>query len=155
MRYPRRLILSIVPGLVLASTSFALDVTGTWEGKEKCLVYTEQQRTTTETTTLSITQSGTDLNVSIVGGQVVAAMNGAAIANTKDPDAGQVGIYRCGTSTTLSMTGIFTAKTKASGAGTLKGSINVVGHGPGDGTAACTYSLKRISTSNPVVGPCS
>lgn len=154
MKYLRRLCLSIVPGLVLASTSYALDVTGTWEGKETCLVYTELQRTTTETTTLSITQTGTDLNVSILGGQVVASMNGAAIASTKDSAAGQVGIYRCGTSTTLSMTGIFTAKTKASGSGTLKGSINVVGHGPGDGTAACKYSLKRISTSNPAIGPC-
>lgn len=154
MKFPRRLGLSMLPGLALASAAYALDVTGTWEGKEKCLVYTELQRTTSETATLRITQTGTDLNVSVLGGQVVASMNGAAIANTKDPESGQVGIYRCGTSTTISMTGIFTAKTKASGAGTLKGTINVVGHGVGDGTSACKYSLKRIATTNPAIGPC-
>lgn len=154
MKFLHRLGLTIVSGLVLASTSFALDVTGTWEGKEKCLVYTETQRITTETAMLRITQTGSDLNTVLSGGSVVAFMNGAAIASTKDPEAGQVGVYRCGTSTTLSVTGVFTAKIKASGSGTLKGSVNVVGHGPGDGTSACKYSLKRTSASNPAIGPC-
>lgn len=154
MKSPRRLAAIFGSGIAFASTAYSLDVTGTWEGKEKCLVYTELQRTTTETATLRITQTGGDLNVQILGGQVVASMNGAAIASTKDPAAGQVGIYRCGTSTTLSMTGVFAAKTKTTGTSTLKGSLNVVGHGPGDGTLACKYSLKRVSTSDPAVGPC-
>jgi hypothetical protein len=157
MSRTRLLALSLLPTLLAAGSAFALDLTGTWQGKETCLRLNDDDNVEAKLkgeATLEITQSGSDLNVKFLGDFLVASMNGAALAYADNPNSGRAGMYRCGTSTTISMTTSFKAKSSASGTGTLDGTANVVGHGTGNTIATCKYSLKRVSAVNPNVPPC-
>lgn len=149
--------LTVASLLLAAGSASALDLTGTWEGKEVCLRLNDDDNVEVKLkgeATVLITQSGSDLNVTFLGDFLVAAMNGAALAYASNPNAGRAGMYRCGTSTTISMTAAFKAKSSPSGTGTLDGTANVVGHGSGNTIASCTYSLKRVSAVNPGIAPC-
>lgn len=154
---PRLLAVSLASTLLAVIPAFALDLTGTWQGKEVCLRLNDDDNVEAKLkgeATVEITQSGSDLNVTFVGDFLVAVMNGAALAYAGNPNAGRAAMYRCGASTTISMTAAFKAKSSPSGTGTLDGTANVVGHGTGNTIATCKYSLKRISTANPNQPPC-
>ncbi|HXC53007.1 MAG TPA: hypothetical protein VN634_19125 [Candidatus Limnocylindrales bacterium] len=147
--------LAVVASTLAASTSYALDVTGTWAGKEKCAFFTGTAFSDKYDVTISITQTGTDLNFNLAGGFLAGNWNGVAVADIDDPIAGQVGLHPCSSSLNFGEAGAFVVKTDPTdGSGKLKGRITYISHSIEEGVTVCKFSVKRTNVANPAVAAC-
>jgi hypothetical protein len=146
----------VVSALCLAVPGYALDLTGTWEGKESCSLFNGTSSKTKQDVTVTITQSGYDLNLNISGGFLSGLYNGVSLGDVADLEKGQAGAYRCGLSASGSQAGSFTAKTDlAAGTGKLKGRLIYLQNDMIEqGVTTCKYSLKLTNPMNPAVGAC-
>jgi hypothetical protein len=146
--------------LLAAPAAQAFDLTGTWEGKGSCKGFIsstspsfspiKQQYSESLGGALKITQSGSDLNVSLGS----TMYNGRAAASTENPDKGLASMRRCGVddtygSGTSGEVWELTANVPASG-GTAKLKGTMAGDtmlGTALSTAVCRIKLKRSSTA--------
>lgn len=127
-----------------------LDLTGTWEGSFKCDAHTAIGTIqSNETDTILITQTGNDLNIE-AGGEI---SNGIAIEDPNKPERGALAFLRCGsTAEPLNFTsGYAKATVGTGGGGAMKGLFTI---GVPGVIGRCTFTAKRISTTNPTVPAC-
>lgn len=152
MRTQRTLGMVMLAMMVGTTTAGALDLTGTWQGTEKCTINSSTTTKFKNTVTLLITQTGSDLNTQLSGGLFNLKFNGYGHANTDKPDNGAAGLLYCTNSSTIGANFSLKAKTKPlTGDGTLKGIFIGV---DSISNYDCTYTLKRVGTGNPVVSAC-
>jgi hypothetical protein len=145
------LIATVAATLLHAASAHALDLTGSWAGKENCTINGSKSKADV---TALVTQSGTDLNVSVSGSFLSGTYNGRTIEDVDKPNKGAAGLVQCTNTNGASMVGNFVAKTDGMAAGVLKGRITYVDTGILGGIAVCKYSLKRTATSDPAVIAC-
>lgn len=129
--------------------AWAINLTGTWEGKIKCtFADAEGIDTASEDLVVEITQTGDDLNISLIG----LPAHGRVLEDASNPDKGMASMVLCGSNDT---TGFFTSiaqvKVNAEGGGNLKGSLTF---DFSDTLASCSIKLKRVDTADPGVDPC-
>jgi hypothetical protein len=153
---PSRLFtLAVLASMFAATTSYALDVTGTWTGKEKCAFFTNTAFSSKNDVTVTITQTGTDVNYHLAGGFLAGYWNGVALADMDDTISGQMGLHPCSVNTNFGEAGAFVVKTDPTdGSGKLKGRVTYIAHSIENGVTVCKYSLKRTNVANPVVAAC-
>lgn len=127
----------------------AIDLTGTWTGKESC-VYggTTSNRVRNTAVSLDITQSGADINAHFSGAYLSLFYNGYVHEDADKPEYGRLGLIYCNNTKTSSVTGEMKVRVKADGSGKLKGTVV---RAVSDAVANCKYSLTRVSTVDPAV----
>jgi len=141
-----------------ATASLAFDLTGTWEGKWSCKIFSfgEKSKESEKDSVMQITQTGDTIFVHL---DAVDRYSGVAIADAAKPDKGMAGIAACSTDNDLvEFAGWdeivqWKVKTKPDkGKGSIKGSS--VWSDPGQHIATCKYKYKRVDTADPAVPGC-
>lgn len=160
-----------LPGVIvqtIASTAFALsvliagvnagavDITGTWQGKEKCKCFNNVDGKFTERfqdEEMSITQSGTDLNILAFGG----LFNGNVIENPTKDDRGEASFIACDTDPkdNASFGEIGRAKLRTKDDGTGKFKVESLWNSSQTEICTCKWNFKRVNTDDPLVEDCS
>jgi hypothetical protein len=137
-----------------AAPAWALDLTGTWEGKIKCtfLEAGESIDKTSEPVEVAITQTGDDLAIDLFGFGAV----GRVLEDATDPAKGMASMVVCGSSdTTGFIASVGQVKVDAEGGGIFKGSLTFdTSGGLGSILASCSINLKRTDTADPLVPAC-
>lgn len=143
-------------GLIAASAHGvpAFDLTGTWTGTESCTTFNGGKVKHKNVITVSISQSGNDLNVEMIGSINGPYFNGTAIADALRPLKGGGSLVLCGSNSEDNGFGEIVrlkATTNDEGGGKLKGfatgyALNIV--------EDCKYSLTRTHLANPNVAAC-
>lgn len=150
-------------GLLAATSAAAFDVTGTWAGKASCKGLADGNKLAQKVeVTVRMSQSGRDVNMEFEGISLLARVSGIAIPSVKKPDTGELGFVGCGTHAEpiFGVTARGKVTTKPSkGKGAIKFVTIVTGKdlnffGVVDSAFTCTGSVKRTSTTDPVVGDC-
>ena len=149
--------------LASSNPASAYDITGSWAGKASCKGLASGQKFATKLdVTAVVSQSDRDLNIVFGGLSFLSHASGIAIPDGKKPDKGALGFVSCASRLTplLGITGratvtTTTGKTKA----TVKFLTVVAGKdiselNIGDGAFACTGTLKRTQTTDPMVSAC-
>jgi hypothetical protein len=154
---------SLLPLAALLATAVpceALDLTGTWVGKQTCRGFDGQNFSfKLSESTVEILQTGSDVALQVLTDAEPDVYRGVAIDDSGNSAQGGVYFVHCGTSDVpgngvdnFDETGILSARTKSNGSGKLKGASNYFNTAPE--FAGCKWSYKRISTMPPVVGSC-
>ncbi len=151
-----RLLLPLVLLIVLASPTWAFDVTGTWTGTRKCVFVTDGVKLKVNTEgTVTISQSGRQVAFDSAIGSTHLYSGVANFSNEK-PDKGELGVHHCRNHvdpTPFEALGRFTVTTKPDKVkATIKGISIVLNDGlltAQQGT--CKWKLTRTSTTDPVV----
>jgi len=151
--------LCFVLGIALVSPGSAqtLDLTGSWGASHSCKFYTPNTVTKIkdDTVSVSITQSGTDLNVQFLNGALFGVYNGAEADGLK-PLTGSAGLISCGSSSGSggsAITGSLLAKAKDDGTVKMKGTVTLVDLATNK-NGSCKIKLYRVNPTDPVVGAC-
>jgi len=154
--YRAALLASVVLGW-RPPTAIAIDLTGTWQGKEICTVLTGNgvKTITRQQRSMAITQSATDLNGVVDG---LEEYNGIIFDEADTTSKGQAILIACRTTADLAdfeqMVGA--RVTLPAGGAKLKGRSarhSVVGTGGGS-VAVCSWTYNRTNTTDPTVGDC-
>jgi hypothetical protein len=144
----------------VADAAFALDLTGTWQGKWSCTGSDGAKFSDANaTSTMLVSQAGNSLQVTMDGGGFHYA--GGIIADTAKPEAkGQGVLVNCGTNNSAfdgpegELIRI-TVKAKAGSSDVaLKGSSIFEGNSPTPYVGSCKYSFRRTDVTDPVVPAC-
>jgi hypothetical protein len=144
-----------------ATGAYALDLTGTWKGAQACESFQGNQAAEKSgeffSTTLSISQDGTDLNLR--DETLGVLYGGKVIEDPDDADKGEIVFVNCYINPNLTgdnemvrakvitrgskgfTTAVFTA-------------ISIYSGDDANFVATCTWMYKRISTADPEVPPC-
>jgi hypothetical protein len=146
--------------LLAAVPCGAIDLTGTWVGKQTCRGFDGANFAfKLSESTVEIVQTGNDVALQVLTDAEPDVYRGVAIDDVRNSAKGGVYIVHCGTSDVpgsgidnFDETGILSAATKSNGSGKLKGASNYFNTAPE--FAGCRWSYKRISTTQPVVGSC-
>jgi hypothetical protein len=163
MRLLRIVVLTsfLLPSVVAPAVAF--DLTGHWVGKASCKGLGDGRKFVGKTDVAAdVSENGRDLNVEFQGFSFLSHASGVAVPSVKNADKGEVGFVACGNEPepVFGVTGRAKVSTKPSkGTGSIKLVAIVAGKDLGgigvtDGTFTCTGSLKRTSTTDPVVGDC-
>jgi hypothetical protein len=144
-----------------APAASALDLTGTWEGKQTCKGLAEGEKVTfTCCEKVEITQSGDTVNIKVNGGADGADFYfGRVTTLTDHPDKGAVTFVSCPTNNTVPNLSemVFSNVTDDPKVGSVKGTLK--GEGPfletSDEQYVCTWSYKRVNRTDPLIPPCS
>lgn len=146
-----------------AGAAGAFDLTGVWAGKATCKGFADGATFARKTEIgANVSQSGRDVYVEFLGFEVLTRANGIAVPSAKKPDKGEAGFVACGNESdpvfgVAVRTKVSTTPSK--GKGTIKMVAVVAGKdlnsiGATDATFTCTGTLKRMATTDPLIGPC-
>ena len=146
----------LVPWLLAAAPSLALNLTGTWVGGFQCSAFDGAPSSFPETQeTLRITQVGDAVNVQWVG---VSTLTGVAIADAKSPDGkGEVALADCATGPNLLTSYAELVRLEArvdreKGTGKLVG-VSISGPS-GAVIEGCRWRFELSDLPDPMVGGC-
>jgi len=155
-----RTMLAVVVVATLAAgapAGSALDLTGTWEGRQTCKGIEEGEKDRFSCcSTLRITQSGDAVNIRLT--PTAGLYFGRVTAFDKHPHRGAVIFAACGTDSTLPEGSemVFADVSVDPKVGSVKG--NLRGSGPflddTDVQLSCTWHYKRVDTADPLVPSC-
>lgn len=134
----------------------ALDLTGSWQGAEKCthtnFVGHSKTKYNSDNVIVAITQVSSDLNVQISAGHFSLApkFNGRATGSPSDTNKGLGSILNCLNDPSIALNGIIKAKTDGtSGKMTISSQVF-----DASGFYVCKYKLERLDTLNPGITAC-
>jgi len=141
--------------VALATTAGAVDITGTWEGKETCKCFNNVNGKFTEkfkNEEMKISQSGTDLNILVFDG----LFNGNVINQPNKDNKGEAAFIACNTDpkNNASFGEIGRAKlhTKDNGKGTFK--VESLWNTSQTQICTCKWNFKRTDTADPSIADC-
>lgn len=140
----------------VASNARAVDITGTWTGKEKCKCFDNTDGKFKEKfrdEEMQITQSGTDLNILVFE----ELFNGNVIDNPTKDNRGEAAFIACRTdpkdNASFGEIGRAKLRTKGNGGGKLK--VESLWNVSQTEICKCKWSFERVDTEDPSVGDCS
>ncbi|HYD47229.1 MAG TPA: hypothetical protein VEB21_02715 [Terriglobales bacterium] len=140
-----RFVGAICFGFLTVSTAYGLDAQGTWAGKVTCKHFDgDKGKSVYENFILKITQTGTTIYADLDGGDY--RYFGTAIPSIKDAEVGEIGITLCQTGDSDAEVARLALKNDR-----LKGESIYRWSGSNEN---CTWKFVRISTADPLVGPC-
>lgn len=141
--------------VALPTTAGAVDITGTWEGKETCKCFNNVDGKFTRKSkdeVIEITQNGTDLNIFIFD----ELFNGNVINDPNRDKRGVAAFIACSTdpnnNASFGEIGRATLRTKANGAGKFK--VESLWNTSQTQICTCKWKFKRTSTEDPSIADC-
>ena len=151
----RTLVLTLV-GAVFATAAGAVDMTGTWEGQERCNCFNAVDGRFTERyrdEVMEITQDGTDLNIEAYG----ELFNGNVISHPHRDSKGEASLIACDTDPTdnASFGEIGRAKVSAKANGRGRMTIRSLWNAQEGQICTCTSKMHRTDASDPEIDDCS
>ena len=154
-RMLRTLVLAVILA-ALGTTAGAVDMEGTWEGKERCDCFNEVDGKSTERhrgEVMKITQEGTDLNIEAYG----ELFNGNVIGDPRSSSKGQASLIACSTdpvdNASFGQTGRAKVSVKANGRGRM--TIESLWNADENEICTCRSKMHRTHEWDPEVGGCS
>ena len=150
-----RTLMWILIMLVLGATAGAVDMTGTWAGRERCACFNPTQGNFTERykdEVMEITQDGTDLNILFFD----ELFNGNVIDHPGRSSRGEASLIACETDATdnTRFGEIARAKVWAKDGGRGKLTINSLWNAHETQICTCTSRLRRTDSADPEIGDC-
>lgn len=151
----RALLLTLVM-VVIGTTAEAVDMTGTWVGRERCACFDPVDGKSTERyrdEVMEITQDGTDLNILFFD----ELYNGNVIDHPSRSSKGEASLIACSTDPTdnARFGEIGRAKVWAKDGGRGKMSIESLWNAQEAQICTCTSRLRRTDPADPEIGDCS
>jgi hypothetical protein len=141
--------------LIVGVTAGAVDITGTWQGKEKCKCFNNVDGKLTQRfqdNEMSITQSGTDLNMLAFG----TLFNGNVINDPTKDNRGEASFIACDSNpkdnASFGEIGRAKLRTKENGEGKFK--VESLWNSSQTQICTCKWNFKRVSTDDPLVAAC-
>ena len=151
----RTLVLSLIL-TGLGTTAQAVDMTGTWTGKETCTCFNDVAGKSTEhysDEVMKIAQDGTDLNIEAYG----ELFNGNVINDPKREHKGEASVIACNTdpADNASFGELGRAKVSAKANGRGKMVINSLWTPQENELCQCRARFRRVDLEDPEIGDCS
>jgi hypothetical protein len=142
--------------VTLGTSAWAVDITGTWSGKEGCKCFNDVDGKVTErfkNEDMRISQNGTDLNILVFG----ELFNGNVINHPQKDNKGEAAFIACNTdpNNNASFGEIGRAKlsTKSNGNGKFK--VESLWNSSKTQICTCKWNFKRTDTQDPSIADCS